>query len=191
MLYPGHSLRGGGLTSLQKCNLCILQSHRIRLDQPLLRAEAFQRTVWHPCRTVSAPWQTWDQKALGFGWVTFRWASCIIDTFVSFVKHWTLLSSSSYNQASMPRPRFGSMSSLVNQAHIALSGLMTSIVQQGSNLARARPSSPLNPHYNRPSGYWPCVKSSLGGRYKYQQHRTRLTHQLHFSLRIFTLVSLC
>ena len=27
--------------------------------------------------------------------------------------------------------------------------------------ARSRPSPPLNPRYNRPSGHWPCVKSCL------------------------------
>ena len=27
--------------------------------------------------------------------------------------------------------------------------------------ARSRPSPPLYPHFNRPSGFWPCVKSCL------------------------------
>ena len=27
-------------------------------------------------------WQTWSQKTPGFGWATFEWASCIIDTFL-------------------------------------------------------------------------------------------------------------
>ena len=29
--------------------------------------------------------QTWGQKAPGFGWATFGWVSCIIDTFVTLV----------------------------------------------------------------------------------------------------------
>ena len=53
---------------------------------------------------------------------------------VTLVWYWTLLSSLSYNQASVPGPRFGSISSFAHQAHIALSGLMSSIVQQGSSL---------------------------------------------------------
>ena len=108
----------------------------------------FQRTVWHPCRTVNAPWQTWGQKAPGFsfGWVTFKWVSCIIDIFATLVYHWTLLSSLSYNQAYVPRPRFGSMSSKAHQAHIALSGTMTRIVSQGLSLGSCPPSpSPKSP----------------------------------------------
>ena len=52
--------------------------------------------------------QTWGQKACNFGWATFEWASCIIDT---FVKQWTPWSSLSYNLASMAGLMFGSMSS--------------------------------------------------------------------------------
>ena len=34
--------------------------------------------------------------------------------------------------------------------------------------ARSQPSPPLYPHFNRPSGFWPCVKSCLvGGSDKY------------------------
>ena len=34
--------------------------------------------------------------------------------------------------------------------------------------ARSRPSPPLYPHFNQPSGFWPCVKSCLvGGSDKY------------------------
>ena len=73
-------------------------------------------------------------------WATFGWASCMIDTFVPLVLHWTLLSSLSYNQAY--GSLFGSKTSQVHQAHIALSGPMTSIDQQGSTF-----SSP-NPHFN-------------------------------------------
>ena len=47
--------------------------------------------------------------------------------------------------------------------------MMTSIVTQSSSLNV--PS--LNPHYNRSSGYWPCVKSCLvGGRDKHLEHRS-------------------
>ena len=45
-----------------------------------------------------------------------------------------LLSSLSNNQAYLPGPRFGSMASQTHQAHITLSGSMTSKVQQGSSL---------------------------------------------------------
>ena len=45
------------------------------------------------------------------GRATIGWESCIIDTFDTFEEHWTSLSSLSYNQASVPGPMFGSMSS--------------------------------------------------------------------------------
>ena len=36
--------------------------------------------------------------------------------------------------------------------------------------APSRPSPPLYPHFNRPSGFWPCVKSCLvGGSDKYRE----------------------
>ena len=47
-----------------------------------------------------------------------------------------------------------------HQAHIALSEPMSNIDQQGSCLG----SFPLlYPHFNRPSGFWPCVKPCLVG----------------------------
>ena len=60
-----------------------------------------------------------------------------------------VLHSLSYNKAYVPEPRFGSKTSSAHQAHIALSGPMTF-------------PSP-RPHYNRPLGHWPCVKSCLVG----------------------------
>ena len=54
---------------------------------------------------------------------------------------------------------------LTHESHIALSGSMTSRVRVS---ARSRPSPPFYPHFNRPSGFWPCVKSCLvGGSDKY------------------------
>ena len=45
---------------------------------------------------------------------------------------------------------------------------MSSIGQQGSSLGSFPTSPPLYPHFNRPSGFWPCVKSCLvGGSDKY------------------------
>ena len=47
---------------------------------------------------------------------------------------------------------------------------MSSIDQQGSSLGSFPTSSPLYPHFNRPSGFWPCVKSCLvGGSDKYRR----------------------
>ena len=87
--------------------------------------------------------QIWGRKATKFCWATFGWASCIIDNFVTLVKHWTLLSSLSYNQAYVRGPRFGSTTSLAHQAHVAL----ISIVKQGSSLGTCPtflyPKSPL------------------------------------------------
>ena len=41
---------------------------------------------------------------------------------------------------------------------------MSSTDQQGSSLDSFPTSPPLYPHFNRPSGFWPCVKSCLVGR---------------------------
>ena len=79
-------------------------------------------------------WQTCGRKALGFGWATSGWASCIIDSF------W---------QTS------------VLQAHIALSEPMSNVDQQGSRLGSFPNFPSPYPHFNRPSGYWPCVEPCL------------------------------
>ena len=45
---------------------------------------------------------------------------------------------------------------------------MSSTDKQGSSLGSFPTSPPLYPHFNRPSGFWPCVKSCLvGGSDKY------------------------
>ena len=72
-------------------------------------------------------------KTPSFDRATFEWASCIIDAFFTLVQHWTWVSSLSYNQAYVSGPRFWSISRLANQAHIALSDLMTSKDQQRSS----------------------------------------------------------
>ena len=57
---------------------------------------------------------------------------------------------------------------LIPSTYIALSGSMTSRVWVS---ARSRPSPPLYPHFNWPSGFWSCVKSCLvGGSEKYRLH---------------------
>ena len=60
-------------------------------------------------------------------------------------------------------PHLGSWNCLPHQAHFAPSEPMSSIDQQGSSLGRSQPSPPLYPHFNRPSGLWPSVKSCLVG----------------------------
>ena len=46
---------------------------------------------------------------------------------------------------------------------------MSSTDKQGSSLDSFPTSPPLYPHFNRPSGFWPCVKSCLvGGSDKYR-----------------------
>ena len=63
---------------------------------------------------------------------------------------------------------------------------MSSTDKQGSSLDSFPTSPPLYPHFNRPSGFWPCVKSCLvGGSDKYLARswrsslivRTALTRQ--------------
>ena len=52
--------------------------------------------------------------------------------------------------------------------HQALSGPMTSKIKQSSCLDSCPTFPSLNPHYNRPLGHWPYVKSCLvGGSNKY------------------------
>ena len=49
---------------------------------------------------------------------------------------------------------------------------MSSTDKQGSSLGSLPTSHPLYPHFNWPSGFWPCVKSCLvGGSDKYQDTR--------------------
>ena len=89
-----------------------------------------------------------DQKASGFGWATFGWASGII---VTFVWHWIPWSSLSCNQASVPGlALIESMSSLTHQVHIALSEPVTSIDQEGSSVNSCPISPSLNPSIIRP-----------------------------------------
>ena len=55
-----------------------------------------------------------------------------------------------------------------DQAHIALSEPMSSTDKQGSSLDSFPTFPPLYPHFNWPSGFWPCLKSCLvGGSDKY------------------------
>ena len=67
-----------------------------------------------------------------------------------------------------PDPHLGSWNCLPHHSHIAPSEPMSSTDQQGSSLD-SFPTFPLPyPHFNRPSGFWPCVKSCLvGGSDKY------------------------
>ena len=63
-----------------------------------------------------------------------------------------------------PGPHLGSWNCLPHQAHIALSEPMSSIDQQGLSLGSFSTfPPPLYPHFNRPSGFWPRVKSCLVG----------------------------
>ena len=53
---------------------------------------------------------------------------------------------------------------------------MSSTDKQGSSLGSFPTSPPLYSHFNRPSGFWPCVKSCLvGGSDKYRQIKRRQT----------------
>ena len=75
----------------------------------------------------------------GFAWATFEWVSCIID---SFGQAW-LISLTKWS--------------------------MSNIDQQGSNLD-SYPTFPTpNPHFNRPSGHWPCVKPCLAKKFSSTQ----------------------
>ena len=59
-----------------------------------------------------------------------------------------------------PDPHLGSWNCLPHHALIAPYEPMSSIDQQGSSLDSFPTFPPPYPHFNRPSGFWPCVKSS-------------------------------
>ena len=72
------------------------------------------------------------------------------------------------NWHTCPDPHLGSWNCLPHQAHIALSEPMSSTDKLGSSLGSFPTSPPLYPHFHRPSGFWPGVKSCLvGGSDKY------------------------
>ena len=77
------------------------------------------------------------------------------------------VSSLSRKLAYVPGPTFGFVKLLASSG----SHCTKWADQQTSRVrvtARSRPSPPLYPHFNRPSGFWPCVKSCLvGGSDKY------------------------
>ena len=79
------------------------------------------------------------------------------------------VSSLSRKLAYVPGPTFGFVKLLASSG----SHCTKWADQQTSRVrvtARSRPSPPLYPHFNRPSGFWPCVKSCLvGGSDKYYQ----------------------
>ena len=98
-------------------------------------------------QTFNVQWKILGWKAHGFDWTTSVWAIWITATFnIFFLLHWTLLSSLSYNPASVRGPRFGFMSSSAHQAHIALSEPMTSIARQGSSLGSCPTFLSPKPH---------------------------------------------
>ena len=71
-------------------------------------------------------------------------------------------------QHTCPDPHLGSWNCLPHQAHIAPSEPMSSTDQQGSSLDSFPTFPPPYTHFNRPLGFWPCVKSCLvGGSDKY------------------------
>ena len=68
-----------------------------------------------------------------------------------------------YSTGPCPDPHLGSWNCLAHQAHIALSEPMSYIDQQGRSLG-SFPTFPSSyPHFNQPSGYWPCVEPCVVG----------------------------
>ena len=111
-------------------------------------------------------WQIRGRKASNFGWATLGWASCFsvppLHSLYSTRPH-GLVQAIFWHMC--PGRDLGPWYCLTHWTHIALSGSMTSRVRVS---ARSRPFPPLYPHFNWPSGFWPCVKSCLvGGSDKY------------------------
>ena len=105
------------------------------------------------------------------GWPN-GWVSCIIDSFGPHVYHKTLLSSLSRHTCL--DPDLGPKPAWLIRLTLHEVGRWAT---QTSNIwasAGTRPTPPLNPHFNRPSGHWPCVKPCLvGGRGKYRKKMKR------------------
>ena len=106
--------------------LLIPEKQSIHSNSYWLLIEGYFHSLFSGLSGICAEWSILhgrfeaERAPTGFSWATNGWTSCIIDTFVTLLWHWTLLSSLSYNQAYMPGPRFRSMSSQAHQAHIAL-----------------------------------------------------------------------
>ena len=62
-----------------------------------------------------------------------------------------------------PGGRTALLTPSAHQAHIALSEPMSNIDQQGSSLGSFPTFPSPYPHFNRPSGNWPCVEPCLVG----------------------------
>ena len=112
---------------------------------------------WHLCRTGHLR-QTRSRTVPGFGWASFGWANCMIDTFVEHRTSWFCWS---YNLASVPGFMLGSMCSLGSSAHIAPSGPITSTDQQGLSLTTGPNFPSPNPHYNPTFGSFDLVSSPV------------------------------
>ena len=80
-----------------------------------------------------------------------------------------------------PDPHLGSWNCLPHQAHIAMKWADQQHWPAGFESRSFSTSPSLYPHFNRPSGFWPCVKSCLVGWQRQiidQIHRVRFTWPL-------------
>ena len=116
---------------------------------------------------LNKSWKQLSTKKLSVRPLTFHLrnhSSKTNQTYWTLIEKWVL----THEWGSPVDPHLGSWNCLPHQAHIALSEPMSSTDKQGSSLDSFPTSPPLNPHFNRPSGFWPCVKSCLvGGSDKY------------------------
>ena len=146
VLYPGHSL--GGVLPLCREAVGVFYSR--------IAPRPFDRAVWHSCRMGG---RNQDQTRGRIG-PQFRLGNLRVGElhFCPLCHPCTAL-----DQASSLSRHLGSWNCLPHQAHIALSEPISSTDQQGSSLDSFPTSPPLYHHFNRPSGFWPCVKSCLVG----------------------------
>ena len=90
----------------------------------------------------------------------------------TYVWHETLLSSSSHNLAYVPGPTFGFVKLLGSSGSHCTKWADEQHRPAGFESRLVSDPPPLYPHFNRPSGFWPCVKPCLVGDIgKYRQLR--------------------
>ena len=119
-------------------------------------------TVWHPCRTVNAPWHTWGHEVPGFGWVTFRWRAATLTPLSRLYSTGPCCPVLAISRHTCMDPDLGPRPARLIRFTLYKVGRWPAYISSCPTFLH------LNPHYNRPLGHWPCVKSCLvEGRDKY------------------------
>ena len=130
------------------------------------------RSFWTSVRSVALQkeqWQTWGLLGTEFRIGYPRVGELHFCLLCNPCMALDLVSSLSRKLAYVPRPTFGFVKLLASSGSHCTKWADQQHRQQGSSLGSFPTSPPHYPHFNRPSGFWPCVKSCLvGGSDKYR-----------------------